>query len=153
MFVTVTDDSMGNIIGISQNNPEYGYIRVEHIANQISEGGWLRQVKRSALIKGKVEDLKAAGYKAGDQIPGQIVVRESLEPFNPVNPERDLKMAGDTGVVCTLDDQPIYRETYFTNNPYAIDQLIAHNNNEQIKEAMAAHRALSALSQPQGVEL
>lgn len=152
MYVTVTADPLGNVIGVSENNPEYGYIRVESIATQISEGGWLRQVKRSALIKGKVDDLKAANYSAGDQIPGQIVVKESLEPFNPENPDRHLKIAGETGIPCLLDDQPIYRETFFTNNPYAEDVLIAHNNNEQIREAMAAARALANLT-PERVEL
>ena len=30
--VVVAADKNGNIIGVSQNNPEYGYVRVEHLA-------------------------------------------------------------------------------------------------------------------------
>lgn len=143
--VVITADQLGSVIGVSANNPEYGYIRVEQTANQISEGGWLKLVKRSALIKGKVNDLKAINYKAGDVIPGNIVVRESLEPFNPANPDRDLKIAGSTGVPCTLDDQPIYRTSYYTNNPHAVDEFITHNNTEDIRNAQAAQKAIGSL--------
>lgn len=144
--VTVAADKNGNVIGVSTNNPEYGYLRVEQTATQINEQGWLRNVKRSALIKGKVEDLMNTGYKEGTQLPGKIVVRESLEPFNPVNPDRDLKIAGDTGVICRIDDQPIYRQTFYTSNLNAFDELITHNNSEEIKEVQAAQRAMVNLT-------
>jgi len=106
--VHVTADQDGNIIGVSQNNPEYGYVRVEQIATTINTEGWLRRAKRSALIKGKVEDLMATGFRKDQELPGKIIVIESHVPFNPENPERDLKIAGDTGIVCRVDDQPIY---------------------------------------------
>jgi len=144
--VTVAADKNGNVIGVSTNNPEYGYLRVEQTTTQINDEGWLRNVKRSALIKGKVEDLMGTGYKEGTQIPGKIVVRESLEPFNPVNPDRDLKIAGDTGVICRIDDQPIYRQTFFTSNLNAFDELITHNNSEEIREVQAAQRAMVNLT-------
>ena len=48
--VRVTADVNGNVIGVSLNNPEYGYVRVEQSVTQISEAGWLKPVKRSALI-------------------------------------------------------------------------------------------------------
>ena len=145
--VTITADKNGNVIGISQNNPEYGYIRVEQNATQINEQGWLRNAKRSALIKGKVEDLMACNYKSGDSIQGKIVVRESLTPFNTENPDRDLKIAGETGVVCRLDDEPIYRQAFFTTNLNSFDELITHNNSEEIKEVQAAQRNISQLRQ------
>ena len=78
--VTVVADQNGNVIGVSTNNPEYGYIKVEQLTTQINDQGWLKNVKRSALIKGKVEDLLALGYKEGSQISGKIVVKESFEP-------------------------------------------------------------------------
>jgi hypothetical protein len=143
--VKVAADKNGNIIGVSQNNPEYGYIRVEQVATQINDQGWLRNVKRSSLIKGKVEDLLACNYKEGSEILGKIVVVESFEPFNPVNPERDLKIAGDTGVICRVNDQPIYRQTLFTSNQNATDELITHNNADEIRDVQAAQRSLTTL--------
>lgn len=143
--VKVAADKNGNIIGVSQNNPEYGYIRVEQVATQINDQGWLRNVKRSALIKGKVDDLLACNYKEGSEIQGKIVVVESFEPFNPTNPDRDLKIAGDTGVICRVNDQPIYRQTFFTCNQDATDELITHNNADEIRDVQSAQRSLTSL--------
>lgn len=143
--VVVTGDVNGNVIGVSENNPDYGYVRVEQNGTFINDQGWLRMSKRSTLIKGLVKDLQEANFKAGQELPGKIVVVESLIPFNPENPDRDLKIAGDTGVICRIDDQPIYRQTFFTSNLDAMDQLITHTNSEEIREVQAAQRAVSAL--------
>ena len=143
--VKVVADKNGNIVGVSQNNPEYGYIRVEQVATQINEQGWLRNVKRSAIIKGKVDDLLACSYREGSEITGRIVIKESFEPFNPTNPDRDLKIAGDTGVICRVGDQPIYRQSFFTQNLNSIDDLIMHDNADEIRDVQTAQRSLSSL--------
>lgn len=143
--VIVTADENGNVIGISKNNPEFGYIRVEQTAPMVTDKGWLKISKRSSLIKGKVEDLQVLNYSAGQQLVGTIVVKESLQPFNTENPDRDLKVAGDTGVVCRIDDQPIYRQTFYTTNPNAFDELITHDNAEEIRDVQAAQRAMTSM--------
>jgi len=143
--VVVTGDVNGNVIGVSENNPDYGYVRVEQTGTFINDQGWLRMSKRSTLIKGLVRDLQEANFKAGQELPGKIVVIESLVPFNAENPDRDLKIAGDTGVICRIDDQPIYRQTFFTSNLDATDELITHTNSEEIREVQAAQKAVSAL--------
>jgi hypothetical protein len=144
--VVVTADQNGNVIGVSENNPEYGYVRVEQTGSFINDQGWLRISRRSALIKGLVKDLVETGFSAGQEIPGKIVVIESLTPFNSENPERDLKIAGDTGVICRYDDQPIYRQSFYTSNMSANDQFIVHTNSQEIKEVQAAQRSISALT-------
>ena len=143
--VRVTADINGNVIGVSQNNPEYGYVRVEQSVTQISEAGWLKPVKRSALIKGKVEDLAQAGFVEGHELSGKIIVKESLTPFNPENPDKDLKIAGQTGVVCRIDDQPIYRQTFYTSNQEAFDELITHDNTSEIREVQIAQKEITSL--------
>jgi hypothetical protein len=143
--VTVTADENGNVIGVSKNNPEYGYVRVEQTSPMVTDRGWLKISKRSSLIKGKVEDLKSLNYTAGQQLPGTIVIKESLTPFNTDNPDRDLKIAGETGVVCRIDDQPIYRQTFYTTNPNSYDELITHTNTDEIREVQAAQRAMSSI--------
>lgn len=151
--VRVTADINGNVIGVSSNNPEYGYVRVEQSVTQISEAGWLKPVKRSALIKGKVEDLAQAGFVEGHELSGKIIVKESLTPFNPENPDKDLKIAGQTGVVCTIDDQPIYRQTFYTSNQEAYDELITHDNTTEIREVQVAQREISSLKNSALAEL
>jgi len=143
--VKVAADKNGNIVGVSQNNPEYGWIRVEQIATQINDQGWLRHAKRSALIKGKVEDLIACSYREGSEIQGKIIVVESFEPFNPINPDKDLKIAGETGIICRVDDQPIYRQTFFTQNLNAVDELIMHDNTDEIRDVQSAQRSITSL--------
>lgn len=143
--VTVTADENGNVVVPSPNNPEYGYVRVEQYANQINDEGWLRIVKRTAFIKGKVDDLMDQNYHEGFQLPGKIVVKESLTPFYEENPEKDLKIAGDTGVVCRLDDQPIYRQSFFTTNLSATDELINHTNSDEIRQKQIEARGGSSL--------
>jgi ribosome biogenesis protein Tsr3 len=71
-------------------------------------------------------------------------VVESLTAFNANNPDRDLKIAGDTGVICRIDDQPIYRQTFYSINDNAFDELITHNNSDEIKEVQAAQKAMSS---------
>jgi hypothetical protein len=139
--VTVTADRNGNIVNISDNNPEFGYIRVEQVTTQITNG-WLRNVKRSTLIKGKVADLLEAKFTNGQELPGKIVVVESFNPFNPENPDRDLKIAGDTGVICRVDDQPIYRQSVYTVNDQAQDEFITHNNIEEIRQVAEVQKSL-----------
>lgn len=143
--VVVTADKNGNVVGVSENNPEYGYVRVEQTGSFINDEGWLRISRRSALIKGLVKDLVETGFTEGQEMEGKIVVAESLTPFNSDNPERDLKIAGDTGIVCRIDDQPIYRQTFYTTNPDAQDHFIMHTNREEIREVQAAQKAVSSL--------
>jgi len=143
--VVVTADKNGNVIGVSENNPDYGYVRVEQTGSFINDQGWLRVSKRSALIKGLVKDLMETSFTEGQELDGKIIVVESLSPFNPENPDRDLKIAGETGVVCRIEDQPIYRQSFYTTNNNLQDELIMHTNSEEIREVQAAQRAVSSL--------
>ena len=143
--VTVKGDKNKNVITVSEKNPEFGWLTVEQDVFQISDRGWLKSTTRTALIHGRVEDLKEAGYTAGTELPGKIVVIESLTPFNMENPDRDLKIAGDSGVICRVDDQPIYRQAFYTTNINAQDELLFHTNTDEIREVLGAQKAMSSL--------
>lgn len=143
--VLVLADQDGCVVNVYENNPEYGYVRVEQTTFSINHKGWLKNSKRTAFIKGKVDDLVAADFQRDQELPGKIIVMESLFPFNLENPEKDLKIAGDTGIVCRIDDQPIYRQTFYTTNMNAQDELIMHTNTDEIKEVQASIRALNSL--------
>ena len=140
--VKVMGDEFGNVINPSENSPEYGYIRLEQNVNLITEEGWFRPTKRTALIKGLITDLKEADFYANQVLPGKIIVKESLVPFNKE------KLAGDTGIICRVDDHPIYRDSFYTTNVDAQDVLITHDDSckEEIRQVAAANRALGKLS-------
>ena len=138
--VKVVADEFGSVVSISPNNPEYGYIRVEQDCPVFNSKGWFDFKKRCAIIPGKTEELKravhAGFFKAGNELPGKIVVKEQLEPLMESNPDFGLKRAGNDGVVLLFEDQMIYRRTFYTENLTETDVLIQHTNIDEIKSAM-----------------
>jgi hypothetical protein len=136
--VVLADETTGAVVNVSQNNPEYGYLRVQQVRTMIDDNGFLRRKPVSALIPGTVDELQASGFFAGQELDGKIIVEESLEPFNEKNPDRDLKIAGETGIVCTLGGLPIYRRTKMSFDGSLTDTLIKHDNVEQLRAAYQA---------------
>jgi hypothetical protein len=136
--VKVTADEVtGSVIVTSKNNPEWAHIRVEQSRIVIDDNGFARKKTISALVHGTVEDLRSFGWNRGQELPGKIIFKESLEPFNTREPERDYKVAGKTGIICCQDGQPIYRKTFYTLKMDAQDVSVAHNNVEDIRAAYA----------------
>ena len=119
--VRVTADEAGNVIRRSENNPDYGHIRVEQTRMVIDGTGFARRIKLSALIPGTIEDLKCFGWSVDQEVPGKIIVKQSLAPFNKKEPERDYKVAGETGIVCCVDGMPIYRKNFYVLDEKAHD--------------------------------
>lgn len=141
--VKVSANDKGQVVVLSENNSEYAYIRVTQDVVSIDDRtGFVRRKTISAVIPGLVDDLKAFGWVNGQSVDGKIVVKESLEPFNPNDPERDLKYAGDTGVICTLDGQAIFRKAFYTQNVNAQDMKVQHDNSTEI----IAARSMSSLA-------
>lgn len=143
--VLVTADKAGSVIIKSESNPEYGHIRVEQTRMVIDDNGFARRKKLSALIAGTVEDLAGFGWSANQLVDGKIIVKESLEPFNKKEPARDYKIAGDSGIVCSVEDQPIYRKHFYTMSSKSEDVSVEHDNGEAIQAAYAASKQQGAI--------
>jgi hypothetical protein len=143
--VKVTADAAGNVIVRSKNNPDYGYIRVQQDRFMMDENGFMRRKTLSALVLGLVNDLQSTGWKAGDEIEGKVITKESLVPFNKQSPERDYKIAGNTGIVCCIEGEPIYRKNFYKTDGSAQDEwirneegtILTHTNSDAIKAAYA----------------
>lgn len=135
--VIVTADATTNAVINPSNNPDYGYIRVQQVRTMIDDNGFLRRKLVSAIVPSTMAELLESGFYNGQQLDGKIVIEESLEPFNAKTPERDLKIAGDTGIVCTVGGQPIYRKTKYTLDNFASDVLVKHDNVEELRAAYA----------------
>ena len=139
--VTVVADKAGNVVRKSANNPKYGNIRVTQRRFMTDDNGFLRPKTVSALMPGEVEHLLELGVKDGDEIDGRIITKHSMEPFNPSDPERDLKIAGDSEVICTVEDEPIYMKSFFSFDANKQDgEYIQHDNKEEIQAAHAAKK-------------
>lgn len=133
--VYVTAEGNNQVIINSNDNPTFGYIRLEQKRTVIRSNGWVSSKTLSALLHGTVEELECLNFVPGQVIPGKIVIKESLTPFNMKNPLADVKVAGDTGIICMLDGMPIYRKCFYTTNDNDQDETIAHNNKEEIRLA------------------
>jgi hypothetical protein len=140
--VTVLADDNGMVIRQSKNNPEYGFVVLQQSRTMIQSNpanlknvGWLKTQKMTTLLKGKMEELKMFGFTKGMELPGKIVVKESTTPFSEENPDQHLKIAGDTGIVCCIYGEPIYRITYYTADPNEQDEFVQHDNVDAIRSA------------------
>ena len=143
--VQVTADKARSVIIKSESNPEFGHIRVEQTRMVLDDNGFARRKKLSALIAGTVEDLAGFGWGANQLVDGKIIVKESLTPFNKREPGRDYKIAGDSGIVCSIEEQPIYRKHFYTFSAKAEDETLEHDNGEAIQAAYAASKAQGAI--------
>ena len=139
--IVLADEITNSVINVSEK-PEWGYLRVQQMKFVTDEKtGFLRARNVTALVPALIEELQLAGFYAGQQLDGKIVIEESLTPFNKKNPERDLKVAGETGIVCTLGGQAIYRRTKFSFDATATDTLIKHDNVEELRAAYAVGKS------------
>ena len=132
--IVTADATTGTVVNVSEN-PEFGWIRVEQVKTMVDDNGFLKRKVISAIVPGPLADLQESGFFAGQLLDGKIVIQESLEPFNKKTPERDLKIAGETGIVCTLGGLPIYRKTIWSLDASASDESIKHDNIEELRAA------------------
>ena len=131
--VNVSSNEDGGVITLSKNNPEFGFIRVTQRRLVINKKGWVNMRELSALVQADVETLKSLEWSSNQKLSGNIIIKESLEPFNNEYADKDLKVAGDTGIVCCLDGQPIYRKCFYDPTGTDPDTLVQHNNADEIR--------------------
>jgi hypothetical protein len=134
----VADATTGAVVRVSETNPEFASVRLEQVRTVIGNNNFIERKTVSTLLQGATADLTAMGFYAGQELPGTIVIEESLTPFNKKNPERDLKIAGETGIICSVGGQPIYRRAVFSTASNATDTLIKHDNVEQLRSAYSS---------------
>jgi len=133
--VQIIPDELGNVVRQSKNNSEFGYVRLQQDRVTYGTNGWVKRSQVSTLLHGKMDDFDAIGIKDQSELNGKIIIKEQTEPFSANMPDRDLKYAGDTGVICCIYGEPIYRKTFFVTDVNAEDVFVAHDNGDAIREA------------------
>jgi hypothetical protein len=146
--VKVIADANGVVINQSVNNPDYGYVRLEQTRTLIDDNGFLRRKAISTLIQGEIKVLQLSGFYAGQELPGNILIKESMEPFSKKDPARDQKIAGETGIICSVEGSPIYRKTVYSTAANATDITIQHDNVEELRTAYAAQKVSATAIKP-----
>ena len=100
--VQIIPDELGNVVRQSKNNSEFGYVRLQQDRVTYGTNGWVKRSQVSTLLHGKMDDFDAIGIKDQSELNGKIIIKEQTEPFSANMPDRDLKYAGDTGVICCI---------------------------------------------------
>ena len=94
---------------------------------------FLNQEQFLTLLQGTVEDLQSMHFFAGQDLEGKIQIKESLEPFSEKYPERDIKKAGETGIICSVEGNPIYRKTVYDMTGAKADKFEQHDNVDELR--------------------
>lgn len=140
MSVKVTANQAGIVVVQSENSPEYGFIRLEEKTHQFVKG-WVKPIVKSALILGKVDDLKALNYRAGMELPGRIQIVETLDAPDVPNPERFIKKNSTNGIILKQKGNAIFRTSVYDDKGTSTDVFLEHDNLEEIKEYQASLKA------------
>ena len=141
----VANATTGAVVNVSENNPDYGFVKLEQTRAVIDDNGFLKNKAISTLLQGNIEDLKGLGFYAGQELDGRIRIQESLEPFNTKNPERDLKVAGETGIVCSKAGAAIYRKTAYDPTGTKEETYVQHDNIAELRAAYETQKTSGAM--------
>lgn len=153
--VKITPSKTGKLVTPYESNSSFAYVQLEQ-TSLVSQGGWMREQKKSALLKGEtvvMEKLVRANSKL--ELPGTLVVTECLEGDIPeaiagqfLNPkvsfeeaiEPFVKRAGNdsNSVVLTKDGQRVLRFTSYDASGEGVDTLVQHDNSAEVKAARIA---------------
>jgi hypothetical protein len=136
-FVKIVANPETGLVITPSKNPEWGVIRVDSEQKSFANGIFSTG-RRVAFIRGKIEDLEGAGFKAGQVLPGKIVKHES---FVPHYEGQVAKTNPQTGTVVLTNGLPTYLKFDFVEDINACD--IAPNvsqlaGSEELKNNLAA---------------
>ena len=150
--VQITPSKEGQLITVYKNNSDYGYITLSSTELSTDSRGWIRESKRSTLMRATVDLLqKYVAMNKSLTVPGKIYVEEFLESEVPdsfkerFNKNVDyetqirpyIKRAGKDGVELTLGGERILRFTSYDPTGTIEDSKIAHDNTDAVKASKA----------------
>ena len=146
--VQITPSKEGQLITVYKNNSAYGYITLTSTELSTDSRGWIRESKRSTLMRAEVDLLqKYIAMNKSLALAGKIYVEEFLESQLPdsfverLNKNVDyetrikpyVKRAGKDGVELTLGGERILRFTSYDASGTIEDSKIAHDNTDAVK--------------------
>jgi hypothetical protein len=123
----------GNVITVSPNNPLFGTVRLDSVETSFKDG-FMNKSKRSAFIRGSIEDLESMNYRVGSVIQGKII---KIEGFQPFYPGQSPKINPTTSEIILTDGKETFLQFQFTQDSNAQDTrileaaLVAEENTEQ----------------------
>lgn len=156
--VRIVPGKSGNVVTAYQKNADFGYVQLEQ-SSMSMVGGWVRDSKRTCLIRGKVSTLEqfVQAHKSL-AVPGKLVALEYLESNLPTDIAKEflrddvsyeeaidpyVKRAGADGIPLTAGGERILR---FVKWDVSGDQLhdihVAHDNTAEVIASKAGNTAV-----------
>lgn len=133
----IAHPTTGQVITPSTKNPEWGTFRVDS-EHKSFEKGILNIQKRSAFIRGKISDLSALNLREGQVFSGQIIKRESFEPFYVGQDPKIYPSGEKMGQPVLTNGKETYFEYVYTEDTAAVDQWVGQTSTELSTATQAA---------------
>lgn len=163
--VKIQPSASGSLVtAFKKNGGKNGYVHVTQTTTEF-DNGWLREKKRSALIKGDVKLLTTLVSTAKNgELPGRICVQEWVESALPeavknrlVGKDQDyddaidgyIKRAGEDGIELTCGGERIVRYASFDPTCQMEDIKVSHDNQDEVAE-WRAEQAKAEAALPAG---
>jgi hypothetical protein len=161
--VQITPSKEGQLITVYKNNSDYGYITLTSTELSTDSRGWIRESKRSTLMRATIDLLqKYIAMNKSLTVAGKIYVEEFLESEVPdsfkerfnknVDYETQIKpyvkRAGKDGVELTLGGERILRFTSYDPSGTIEDSKVAHDNTDAVK----ASKGIAGAAKMEGEE-
>jgi hypothetical protein len=143
--IKIKASATGALVRTYTNNPEYGYVVLE-MEELVFGAGWVREAKRTCLLRSKVNVLNKVASMA--TIPGRIQLQEFLENNIPADVAKNnlqegipfeeaissfVKTAGDGGPSLKRDGKRILRFTSYDPSGQSLDLNITHDNVAEVE--------------------
>ena len=140
------------VTAFATNGGKNGYMQVYQSTIEYTTNGWMREKKRSTLVRGETALLMkvvatASKDKDGDlSLPGRVCVQEYLESEMPAHVakaitnsktgyyENSVKRAGEDGPELLCGGERIIRYAFYDRMGTAVDSKIEHDNQDEVKE-------------------
>jgi hypothetical protein len=145
--VRIVPGKKGSVVTAYENNADFGYVQLEQSA-LVQNGGWIREVKRTCLLRGKTATLEQfVNSVKGLQLPGKLVVFEFLESQVPADIAKEylrddvsfeeaidpyIKRAGADGIALMSNGERILRFVKWDDADRMTDLRVAHDNQAEV---------------------
>lgn len=151
--VRIVPGKTGSVVTAYKTNADFGYLQLEQSAI-VMTAGWVREVKRTCLLRGKTATLEAfvASCKSL-QVPGKLVALEYLESQVPADIAKEhlrddvsyeeaidpyIKRAGADGVALTSNGERILRFVKWDMADQMHDVNVVHDNQAEVSASKAS---------------
>jgi hypothetical protein len=151
--IRIVPGKTGSVVTAYPSNADFAYVQLEQSAI-IQNGGWIREVKRTTLLRGNTSVLEKFVKSHKDlTLPGSLIVLEYLESQVPADIAKEnlrndvsfedaiapyIKRAGENGVALTYKGERILRFTKWDPTNSSTDIRVVHDNQVEIANAKQA---------------